>query len=232
MADIYPGWKKFTETLDELKEKVNSEAKRKELAKKLFEALGKVGEKCGCEVKEDDILNALQMPKGRNYDWSIWKGKHGGTFFSKSGNEIKKIDDPQEWESPRGVNIADNPEAVQGVPLNTNCQKQSVVWIGKDGKVKREGWNVSSDKDDYVWGWDPKEETTTDGKKGVHIGFPFQAKDNCDCIVWLTTQYSFVECICKKAVPETGQSGTGGTKPETCRFSVEVGGSYGKWKVT
>ncbi len=115
---------------------------------------------------------------------------------------------------------AKSSDAVEGVPEGKKCNKQHVKWVDPDDKntVTREGWNVSSDVDDYVWGWDPKEEPAPEkhGRDGAHLSYPFKSGE-CNCIVWITNQYRFLECVHVDA------------DKKKCRFAVEPHGGHGKW---
>ena len=47
-----------------------------------------------------------------------------------------------------------------------------------------------------VWGWDPKEAVDHFGWQGAHVGWPFRSTlAGADCIVWLTGEEAFLECI-------------------------------------
>lgn len=75
MADLYPGWDKFKETLDELDKLRKDEGHQKMLAAGFEAVLKDFKENCGCKVTKDNILDAMKKPQGKNYDWSKWKGK-------------------------------------------------------------------------------------------------------------------------------------------------------------
>ena len=46
-----------------------------------------------------------------------------------------------------------------------------------------------------VWGWDPKEAINHFGYQGCHVGYPFISGGGADCIVWVTGEEAFLECI-------------------------------------
>ena len=47
-----------------------------------------------------------------------------------------------------------------------------------------------------MWGWDPKEAVDHYGWQGSHVGWPFRSTlGEADCIVWLTGEEAFLECI-------------------------------------
>ena len=46
-----------------------------------------------------------------------------------------------------------------------------------------------------VWGWDPKDPSDHGGYQGSHAGYPFTSGSGADCIVWLTGEEAFLECI-------------------------------------
>ena len=47
-----------------------------------------------------------------------------------------------------------------------------------------------------MWGWDPKEAVDHFGWQGSHVGWPFRSTlAGADCIVWLTGEEAFLECI-------------------------------------
>ena len=68
-----------------------------------------------------------------------------------------------------------------------------------------------------VWGWDPKDPSDHGGYQGSHAGYPFTSLSSADCIVWLTGEEAFLECI--KTV--------GSTKKRT---SAGFWG-FGQWRV-
>lgn len=49
-----------------------------------------------------------------------------------------------------------------------------------------------------MWGWDPKDNHcpfgSARGQRGAHVGFPFN-QGTASCIVWVTTEEAFLECI-------------------------------------
>ena len=46
-----------------------------------------------------------------------------------------------------------------------------------------------------VWGWDPKEATDHFGYQGCYVGWPFTSASGADCIVMVTGEEAFLECI-------------------------------------
>ena len=71
-----------------------------------------------------------------------------------------------------------------------------------------------------VWGWDPKEVANHFGYQGTHVGYPFtasSASSSAECIVWLTGEEAFLECV-----QTTELAGK--------RTSAGIWG-YGHWKV-
>ncbi len=46
----------------------------------------------------------------------------------------------------------------------------------------------------YVWRWDPKDDNCTGGKRGTHVGFPFDI-GTAHCVVWVTTEEALLECL-------------------------------------
>ena len=46
-----------------------------------------------------------------------------------------------------------------------------------------------------MWGWDPKDYTNHYGYQGSHVGYPFTSNSGADCIVWLTGEEAFLECV-------------------------------------
>ncbi len=213
MADIYPGWEKFDKRVQELRKKAKTDAE--EIAKKLAERAKNVPDKhkCPCDaVTADQIADALKNPQGKNYDWSNWAGKFDGTWYGD-----KEYPDAQEWKPSEDCSATDS-DAIQGVPAGKKCKKQHVIWTNPDGSKKKEGWNVSSADDDYVWGWDPKEGKAPEehGKKGTHVGFPLKHEPGkCWCIVWVTSENEYLECI---------------TPDRKCKMSVDRWG-HGQWKL-
>ena len=72
-------------------------------------------------------------------------------------------------------------------------------------------------QEDVVWGWDPKDPTDHFGYQGALVGWPFTSASGADCIVWLTGEEAFLECI--KTVGTTKR-----------RTMVGFWG-YGQWRV-
>ena len=68
-----------------------------------------------------------------------------------------------------------------------------------------------------MWGWDPKEPVQHYGWQGSHVGWPFTSASGAECIVWLTGEEAFLECI--KTVGTTKR-----------RTSAGFWG-YGQWRV-
>ena len=48
---------------------------------------------------------------------------------------------------------------------------------------------------DEVWGWDTWDPTDHFGYQGAIVGWPFTSASGADCIVWLTGEEAFLECI-------------------------------------
>ena len=46
-----------------------------------------------------------------------------------------------------------------------------------------------------VWRWDPKDSTNHLGYQGSHVGYPFTSASGADCIVWVTGEEAFLECL-------------------------------------
>ena len=51
-----------------------------------------------------------------------------------------------------------------------------------------------------MWGWDPKDNHcpygNARGRRGAVVGFTFdQATTSTSCIVWVTTEEAFLECV-------------------------------------
>lgn len=211
MADVYPGWEDFAKLIQKQLERATNKADS--IGDKLAERAKKIpaGHRCDCGiVTKDAIVDALKNRQGKNYDWSNWAGKFEGAWFTDDTKENK---DAQEWKPPEDCSPAEN-DAIQGVPAGKKCKKQHVIWTNPDGSRKREGWNVSSADTDYVWGWDPKEGPDEHGKNGTHVGFPLKHETGkCWCIVWLTPENRYLECI---------------TPDRKCKMSVDKWG-HGKW---
>jgi len=48
----------------------------------------------------------------------------------------------------------------------------------------------------YVWGWDPKDNTDNDGLQGAVVGWTFKKTSaNAECIVWVSKDEAFLECV-------------------------------------
>ena len=45
-----------------------------------------------------------------------------------------------------------------------------------------------------MWGWDPKDDTNHGGYQGTHAGYPFSF-GGAKCIIWVTGEEAFMECI-------------------------------------
>jgi len=50
----------------------------------------------------------------------------------------------------------------------------------------------------YVWGWDPKDNSCPSGSargwRGAVVGFTFD-QGSASCIMWVTTEEAFLECV-------------------------------------
>ena len=46
-----------------------------------------------------------------------------------------------------------------------------------------------------VWGWDPNDSTNHYGYQGSLAGYPFTSNSGEDCIVWVTGEEAFLECV-------------------------------------
>ena len=218
MSDLYPGWEEFEKIVKALEK----EAKKKkgDFAKWLVECAKKLNDedRCGCaQITADKIEAAIESPQGRDYHWEHWAGKFKGKWNG--------TDDNTEWGEPETLEPKE-PDSVDGVPSGKGkFRKQHVKWFKNDSSVAdKEGWNVSGPNEDYVWGWDPKENTgNAKGHKGTHVGFPLKHKDGeCWCIVWVTEDAVMLECM-----KDDGK--------EKCRFGIAVSPKngdcfgHGKW---
>jgi len=218
MSDIYPGWADFKDILDRLISKVKAE--KDQIADDLVREAKKLSAKdrCACgDVTKDEILAAIAHPKGKGYDWKLWTGKFEGEWHSADG---QNYEDAEDWREPQAWKPTSQ-DAEDGVPKGKKCSKQDVIWVDPKDKSTgtRHGWNVSSDDDDYVWGWDPKEDDppAKHGENGAHIGYPFD-HGPCRCIVWVTLKFAYLECVFEDA------------QHKKCRFSVERRSGHGTWK--
>ena len=46
-----------------------------------------------------------------------------------------------------------------------------------------------------VWGWDRKDSSDHYGYQGALVGWPFSSNSGANCIVWLTGEEGYLECI-------------------------------------
>lgn len=70
-----------------------------------------------------------------------------------------------------------------------------------------------------MWGWDPKDDGCMGGVRGAVVGFTFSVGTSTHCIVWVTTEEAFLECVKGNRRTST-TSGTG---------SYE---GYGQWTIS
>ena len=70
----------------------------------------------------------------------------------------------------------------------------------------------------YIWGWDPKNNSCQGGRQGAHVGFPFDVGASTHCIVWVTPEEAFLECLRNRHRTST-TSGSGNSE------------GYGQWYI-
>lgn len=146
----------------------------------------------GVALSEQDCLNALWFSSGYNNasEWGAWAGVLSGTWFNGDGQTFT---DPADWKVPHTVQTA-NPST----DLDNNggpriYDIQSVLFSNRTGNA-RFAWNMSHKDIEYVWGWDAKDNNNQNGRRGAHIGWTFE-KNNANCIIWVTPEESFLECV-------------------------------------
>ncbi len=69
-----------------------------------------------------------------------------------------------------------------------------------------------------MWGWDPKDDGCLNGHKGAVVGFTFTVGLSQHCIVWVTEEEAFLECV-KNGRRTSTTSGSG------------LSEGYGQWTI-
>ncbi|CAI8024977.1 hypothetical protein GBAR_LOCUS14471 [Geodia barretti] len=134
-------------------------------------------------VSSDECFGALNSPDFySSASWNNWRGRHCGHWRSTGNGVVGSPErDDALWEYAHlsyGVYYRQNVDFFQRPPC---CQ---------------DGWNESGGTEVVVWGWDPKEAVDHFGWQGAHVGWPFRSTlAGADCIVWLTGEEAFLECI-------------------------------------
>lgn len=174
-----------------------------------------------CQLTVEACLQALETPNPyKQADLDTWTGMH------RDLNRNQPNPDDAQWRTPR--------EHWSGSWI------QDVIWIGNEPRV---GWNML-EQDGMLWGWDPKIPSLTkdealmlvnnpssaqrppmgnDGQggwKGVHVGYPQESDDGCDCILWITPKESYLECV----NPDGLRTGIGLHAQYTWKIEVQEAG--------
>lgn len=137
----------------------------------------------GAGVTNSECVAALNSPL--SYDtaeWNNWSGRHCGSWRSIGGGGA--------------VGSPDTDHALWNTAVPSGAyQRQSVTFLTRPGTCCDDGWNESGGTEVVVWGWDPKDPSDHGGYQGSHAGYPFTSSSSADCIVWLTGEEAFLECI-------------------------------------
>lgn len=178
----------------------------------------------GVSPTASQCVNALTYTNSYTGDrgsrWYDWAGAHSGFWYE--GSTGQKFSDKAIWNdsikmpanSPYDVDQSGNPRVYDF---------QSVVFTERTGNSKY-GWNQSHPEVQYIWGWDPKDESNAGGQVGTHVGFPFHVAKStstkeASCIVWVTPQEAFLECISMESEYWRRRTATGLT-------------GFGQWSVS
>ncbi len=155
----------------------------------------------GESITVNQCLNALWFSDGydSNADWNQWTGNHVGTWYDQTNS----FTDNANWL--QSVNEAANDPNDTDANGNTRVYNfQQVEFLGANAHF---GWNQAHHEVAYVWGWDPKDQTNTDGTVGTHVGWTFDL-GTAKCIIWVTKNEAFLECV-KDVGSETRRTSTG-----------------------
>lgn len=216
-ADRYPGDTTYTSIVQEIYHGVSSDNiilsfnltinDRKQLCETLVEQHnnglpGSASETNSAYINEvislNSCLNALWYSSGYNDSSGLdaWTGELTGTWYN---NNDQSFTDPATWEKPIGVSTNDpQNDLSNGVPRVYNFQK--VIFGGSDRTdYAKYGWNQSHPDIAYIWGWDPKDNDDQHGMRGTHVGWTF-SQGQTKCIIWVTKEESFLECIKPMAI--------------------------------
>ncbi len=167
----------------------------------------------GVVIFEQDCVNALTFTQGYSNAAGLeaWAGQHRGTWYDQS----QTFSDSADWQHP----VKEPSNDPSDLDNNGNPRVydfQSVVFTERTGDA-RYGWNQSHPEVQYIWGWDPKDNSNDFGRTGTHVGFVFES-GLAECIVWVTFKEAFLECV-----------STGGLD----RYRTSTGFfGYGQWDVT
>ncbi len=145
----------------------------------------------GVSVSVGSCVNALTYTRGYTSSAGLanWAGSHEGNWFDVT----TKFDDAATWHSPRKEPTGNPSGDLDRFGNPRIYDFQPVTFTERSGNA-RYGWNQSHPEVQYIWGWDPKDNNNQGGQVGTHVGFPFTS-GFASCIVWLTPQEAFLECI-------------------------------------
>lgn len=152
-------------------------------------------------------------------DWNRWAGTHHGhawglpglyEFIKTKSDRIKNLKDTNSVSKNtikdrlKKSNVFKEPvlgtiyvdkakwKDMKDITDDKEYKFQRVRWPYRDAGI--EGWNMSSDNVDYLWGYDPKEEDNPKVTRAAHLGIPFH-KNECAFIIWITHHEAFLEGI-------------------------------------
>lgn len=143
-------------------------------------------------ISVSQCQNALTYTQGYNSiaGWQQWAGYHSGNWYPNTGTPDS---DGAMWFNPYikpGTTYV-----VQPVRFDSQYRRDNCRVPDSTGATCRHGWNQSGQGVLYLWGWDPKDSNCSfGGRRGAHVGFPFSV-GSVSCIVWVTTEEAFLECL-------------------------------------
>jgi hypothetical protein len=215
LADIYPGDAAYSAIIAELYQSVlddnisisgdRSIHNRRDLCTKLVNRNNTQENDSGVTnsgylnltLSIEDCINALAHPQGYPgpSGFGAWQGDMKGKWYNDGQ---AGTDDGAVWKEPTKEPTHDPENDLDSSGKPRVYDFQEVVFTGRTGPAKY-GWNQSHPEVPYVWGWDGKNNNpatppSKNGEQGAHIGFTF-SKDGAECIIWITKEEAFLECV-------------------------------------
>jgi len=149
----------------------------------------------GFTIDVNTCTNALYYSTGYSNisELNAWAGTLQGTWYDETGNTFT---DPAVWAAPIFLLTSDPQNDVNNNGQPRVYYFQDVLFSARSG-FSRYGWNQAHADVAYVWGWDPKDNGNQFGRRGTHVGWTFNAgfNENASCIIWITPEEAFLECI-------------------------------------
>lgn len=155
----------------------------------------------GVNIDANTCTNALYYSTGYSdiSGLNAWAGTLQGTWYDDTGNTFT---DPAVWATPILEPTGDPQNDVDNWGQPRVYYFQDVLFSARSGS-SRYGWNQAHGDVAYIWGWDPKDNGNQFGRRGTHVGWTFDTYANGDiigsknasCIVWVTPEEAFLECI-------------------------------------